>query len=314
MNKVVWLLVSLYLAISTGYGQSFPTAMKEKHELVAGTNIHLIPPPSFTATDQFKGFQNPVDPTSMIMVVEIPGPLKQVTAGFTSEMMATRGMTLNNKTAIMIAGMKGLFVEMEQAANGMIFSKHILVFGDATKSTMINGVYLKDSLTLGEAIKQSIFTTYMDVAVEADPRAALSFDVDEKVGSLQFYAVVGNSMLFNRDLKTPTESEDQATLIVDKSFAAIDISNKKDFCVDRLEQYPDDYAIDETKGVQTVTIDGLHGYELYATNIKNASEEALYQVILFDDTGYYIIVATYTQGYTKALADLQRIIMTFRLK
>ena len=69
---------------------------------------------------------------------------------------------------------------------------------------LVNGVYIKDSLQLGEKIKESILSTFVDSELKSDPRAALNYSVDESVGSLQFKSVMGNAMLFNRDLKIPS--------------------------------------------------------------------------------------------------------------
>lgn len=45
----------------------------------------MIPPISFKPSSNFKGFQDPEDPTSMIMTMEIPGPFAEATKGFNSE-------------------------------------------------------------------------------------------------------------------------------------------------------------------------------------------------------------------------------------
>jgi len=203
-------------------------------------------------------------------------------------------------------------IELTQPANGMLFAKHILIYGNDTNSTIINGVYIKDSLALGEKIKASLLTTYIDLKLKSDPRAALDYTIDETVGGLKFHSVIGNGMLFNRDLKTPTESADKATLITDKSFAKMEIKNRKTFCLERIEKYPDEYELRSRKDFKAITIDGLEGYALLADK-AGACNEALYQVILFDETGgYFLLMATYATDKPQALADLQKVIGTFQ--
>jgi len=310
-NKII--LTALFLSFSLlGFGQELPKEKSKNHILIKGTNVYMIPPTLFESSINFKGFQNPNDPTSMIMLVEIPGPYSEVSKGFNSEMMQAQGMELKSKNEITVSGFNGLFIELDQLANGMIFSKQIIIYGNEKSSTLINGVYLKESPELGKKIKESILTTFVDSKTESNPREALNYSLDENVGSLKFKAVMGNGMLFNRDLKTPTESVDKATLLTDQSFAKIEINNEKMFCISRLKKYPDDYSIIPSKGINEIEIDNLKGFELFAKN-NDKEDEEMYQVILFgQDGGYYLFVGTYIIGNEKAILDIKNVIKTFK--
>ncbi|MBQ0787714.1 MAG: hypothetical protein KBT69_09445 [Oceanihabitans sp.] len=305
----------LFLSLSIiGYGQELPTEKTDNHIQVEGTNIFMIPPNSFVPSPNFKGFQNPKDQTSMIMILEIPGPYLEVSKGFNAEMLKARGMELKTKKEIKVATFDGLLIELDQAANGMTFSKHILIYGNEKSSTLINGVSLKDSLALGEKIKESVLSTIVDASLQSNPREALNYSLNERVGALQFKAVIGNGMLFNRDLKIPTESIDKASLITDKSFAKVAIENQKLFCISRLKNYPEVYSVITSKGINEIEIDSLKGFTLFAKNNENPNEE-MYQVILFDtDGGYYIFVGTYLAESEKAVHDISTIIKTFSRK
>lgn len=309
--KITTLLLSISLA---GFGQELPKEKSENHIQIEGTNIFMVPPISFESSSNFKGFQNPNDQTAMIMAMEIPGPYSEVSKGFNSEMMKKQGMELKTKKEIKVSEFNGLLIELDQSANGMVFSKQILIYGNEKSSTLINGVYLKDSLQLGEKIKQSVLTTFVDLETESNPREALNYSLNENKGSLKFKAVIGNGMLFNRDLKTPTESIDKATLLTDKSFTKVEIENKKLFCISRLKKYPDDYSVIPSKGINEIELDNLKGFKLFAKNNDKENEE-MYQVILFDDNGgYYLFIGTYEIGSEQAISDIQNIIQTFERK
>ena len=309
--QFTFLLAFLWI---TGYSQNFPDSLTAQHQLVVGTNISMIPPEAYELTGNFKGFQNPDDQTSMIMIMELPGPYSEVSKGFEKEMMEARGMQLKSKKEISIAGFPGVLITLDQPASGLVFSKHILVYGDESATSMINGVFLKDSIDLGKAIEQSILSTYVDTNLIADPRNNLDYTLDETVGDLQFHSVIGNGMLFNRDLKIPTESEDMATLITDKSFSNFEIDNKEQFCISRLQQYPDDLSMIVDRGLENIELDGLKGIGIYAKNNDDESEE-MYQLILFEEeAGYYLFVGSYQKGKDKAIADIKRIIQTFKRK
>ena len=295
-------------------GQDFSTTLTNNHQLINGTNIYMIPPTSFELSSNFKGFQNPDDQTSMLMIMEIPGPFSEIATGFDEEMLQSRGMDLKQKSNIKIASFDGLLLELNQYANGLEFSKHILIFGNESSTTLINGVYLQDSTSLGKQLKESILTTFIDTETQVNPREALSYTLNEEVGGLQFFSVVGNGMLFNRDLKTPTESEDKVMLLTDKSFAPVEIMDKKQFCIQRVANFPNDFSVNEAKEIKAVELDGLKGYELYAQNSDDPAEQ-MYQLILFEEAGgYFLFVGTYLTGYEAALADIQRIIQTFKRK
>jgi len=309
------IITTLLLSISLiGFGQELPKDKSENHVQINGTNIFMIPPDSFEPSSNFKGFQNPMDQTSMIMSMEIPGPYSEVIKGFNFEMLKTRGMELKAKKEIRVAEFNGMLIELDQSANGMIFSKLILIYGDEKSNTLINGVYLKDSLQLGEKIKASILTTIVDSETESNPREALNYSLNESVGSLKFHSVMGNGILFNRDLKTPTESDDKATLFTDQSFAKVEVENKKLFCISRLKKYPDDYSVIPSKGINEIELDNLNGFELFAKNNDKENEE-MYQVILFDENGgYYLFVGTYKAESKKAISDIKNIVQTFNRK
>lgn len=314
MTKRIILIIALSSISSIGFGQELPQKKSGNHVQVYGTNIFMIPPGSFERSANFKGFQNPDDQTSMIMTLEIPGPYSEVTKGFNSEMLQKQGMELKSKKEINVADYSGLFIEVDQAANGMIFSKQILVYGDEKSSTLINGVFLKDSVELGKKIKESILTTIVDTGLNSNPREALNYSINENAGSLKFHSVIGNGMLFNRDLETPTKSADKATLLTDRSFAKVEIKDKKSFCISRLEKYPERYSLLPNKGIKEIEIDNLPGFELFAKNNDMENEE-MYQAILFDkDGGYYIFVGTYKTGSESAIADIKNVTRTFSRK
>ena len=306
-------ITTFLLLISVlGFGQELPTEKTKYHQQINGTNIFMVPPDSFYLSNNFKGFQSSLDPNSMIMTMEIPGPFSEVTKGFNKEMLKAQGMELKEKEDIKVAEFKGLLIELDQEANGMIYSKQILIYGDEKSTTLINGVYLKDSLQLGEKIKQSVLTTYINSEIESNPRGALNYTLNENASSLKFKAVIGNGMLFNRDLKTPTESTDKASLVTDQSYAKAEIDNKKLFCISRLKKYPDDFSIIPAKGINDIEIDNLKGFELFAKNNSKENEE-MYQVILFDTNGgYYLFVGTYLTGSKNALTDIKNTILTFK--
>lgn len=314
MNKTI-LLIILSLFFQSVFSQKINDYLvpTDNHTLIKGTNIYLIPPKDYIESTNFKGFQSPNSQTSMIMVMVIPGPFSEVTKGFNSKkMLSSQGMKLNNKREIAINEYKGLIVNIEQEANGLTYSKHLLIYGNEKSTTMINGIYLKDDIDNGKIIKESIETIIVNDNISINPRKTLDYTVNETVGNLKFVSVIGNGFLLNRDGKIPTESYDKATLITDKSFTKTEIENKKLFCISRIKKLPENYQMLPKKGLNEIEIDGIKGFELYAKNTEN-EKELLYQVILFQKNGgYFIFLGTYENE--TAVVDIKKVILTFKRK
>jgi hypothetical protein len=314
MNKKIILAFAVALISTTAFGQDLPKEKSEKHIRIKGTNILMVPPASFDVSTNFKGFYNPEYQAAMIMTVEVPGPYSEIANGFNTKTLKPRGMDLKNKKDIKVGTHDGVYIELEQLSNKILFSKHIIIYGNSKSTTIINGVYPKDSIRLGQNIKASVFTIFLDEKTVSNPREALDYTLDENTGSLKFHSVIGNGMLFNRDLKIPTESVDKASLIIDKSFAKVEVADKKAFCLMRLEKFQDSFSVLNQKGVNAIEVDKLKGYELFAVNNTKKSEEA-YMVILFKENGgYYLFFGTYLAGSETALNDIRKVIKTFRHK
>lgn len=310
--KNTWLFFFLFTQLAL-HGQDNQQTVRatESYVRIDGTNIKLIPPLGFEESPNFKGFQNPDDPTSMIIVVEIPGPYSEISKGFNAEMMATRGMTLINSDSFPINQQQGLFITVDQPSQGLDFRKYILAYGDQSSSVVINGVFIKDSLELGQQIKRSIESIQIDTDIAIDPRADVPFNVDESLGNLKFATVMGNSLLFTRDGIIPqTDSVEKVLLIVDHSYAKLDITDPEAFCIKRLKLYPEPYTLLENTSPEPIQIAGLDGYQLTGVREDSLEKEWIYQVALFEPDGGYILMAGIVENFS-ALADTEAVIQSF---
>jgi hypothetical protein len=85
----------------------------------------------------------------------------------------------------------------------------------------------------------------------------------------------------------------------------------------RVKQLPyQNIEVDTKKGVNEVEIDGLKGYQLYATGVapKESDKELLHQIILFDHDSYYIMVATYKNPTEEKISATNQFAKTFKRK
>lgn len=118
----------LFVAVSLfSNAQELPKTISAEHIQVEGTNVFMVPPKSFELSLTFKGLHDPRNPMLMIMLMEIPGPFKEVSKGFNTEMLKEKGMDFISKKQINVDNYEGLLVQVEQAGNGIIFSKQLLI-------------------------------------------------------------------------------------------------------------------------------------------------------------------------------------------
>lgn len=315
------ILIALLMIVSIeqSHGQS-PTMSVEKtalHQNIKGTQIWMIPPKDFKPSKDFKGFKDTTDPVAMIMFTEMKAPFEELSKGFKSGKPLSNNMVVTNIKELRINNLDALFINIEQPSNDLIYEKHILLMGDSSQSFFLNGAFIKDSVALGIDIKKSLESVYYDENQVVDSRGSLDYTIDESGTKLKFSSVMGNALIFSVDGKTPTQSPDKLSFIVDKSFANAVIENKKLFCIARLKKLP--YAstkMDFEKGVKDVEIDGLEGYELFAKGYDKSSTFTgyIHQIILFSETNYIILVGTYDEETTENMETLNKIARTFKRK
>ena len=88
-KSIGYLFILLSISI-IGFAQNLAKEKTELHQQIKGTNIFMIPPDSFVSSNNFQGFQNPNVPTSVIMIVEFPGPFSKFTEGFNADILKTK--------------------------------------------------------------------------------------------------------------------------------------------------------------------------------------------------------------------------------
>ncbi len=121
-------------------------------------------------------------------------------------------------------------------------------------------------------------------------------------------------MIFTIDGLVPTLSKNKTTLIIAKSFSKTNIEDKMLFCLERLKQLPVD--IDNTESTHDIIIDGISGYEIVASgkNRKTKEDEKMYQVILFNDSLYYLFYGSTNQDFDNNLNEIRKVVKTFKRK
>lgn len=302
------------LLLSPSVGQNnIENKLTAEHVNISGTKISLIPPKGFIKAPNFLGFQQ-TESGSSIMIVDIPGPFSETSKGLTKEGFLSKGveakeiqnMTLNDLPAILVIG--------EQNAYGNIYSKYILAFGTNKETILINGACPKNLEDIGKLVKKSILSAFYEADKKINPFETVDFELDVSGSKLKFAKSMSNSLIFTSDGEIPTKSQNKITLIATKSFTEVDIKDKKLFALNRLKQMPID--LDNVESNSEITIDGASGYAIVASakDKKTGDFEKIYQVMLFSDNLYYLLLGSTNDKTEKDITELKQVVSTFKRK
>lgn len=302
--KTTVLFLSLFL-LNTALSQS------DKYKVVPGTKLSLIPPKGFEPVSNFNGFQNTSNGAS-IMLIELPAPYNTIVTSFTADGLKNKGMTLIEKKEVIHQGAKATFFKVSQPANGITYLKQMLLFGDDTKTVMVNGIYPEQSKAIEEDLRISLMSTLYNESQSASPEETAPFKIDVSGTDFKFSKSLTGSLLYSTDGNIPTNGP---FLMVGSSFSKVPAGNHKQYSLERLKKLPGGDAV-VVREVKDIEIGGLKGYEIVAdSKTKEGRPELIYQVMLYDAAGdYFIFVGAAKEEFEKRLQDFKYVAKTFKRK
>lgn len=313
MAKFILSTFFFFICLLTFGQNKIENVITKEYINIKGTKISLIPPKGFTNGVNFLGLQQN-ESGSSIMILDIPGPYTEISSGINKENLLSKGIEVSNIENLTINSRPAIFVTGIQNAYGNIYTKFILIFGTNNETIMINGVYPENMKDVGDEIKKSILTVFYETDKKNNPFDTLDYTIDVSETKLKFAKSMSNSLIFSVDGQVPTTSNDKSNLIVAKSFSEITTEDKKLFCINRLKQNP--IEIKNIEYTKEITIDGVSGYEIYAKgkNKKTGETENIYQVVLFSDKLYYILLGTTNDETGKSIVEIKQAVKTFKRK
>ena len=293
----------LFLTVQLTFGQqNFPVK-------IPGTTYSLIPPDGFELSSNFTGFYNATNGAS-IMINELPAPYRELINSFTAEALKTKGITLINKETVDLNNSKATLLYLTQPSNGITYFKQLLLFGNDSKTTMINGIYPESGKNIETAIKNSMFTIKESALLNSNPEESVKFSIDISGTEFKFTKNISGTLLYTIDGVIPS---DKPLLLVGNSVANVTTQNKQKYAEERLKKIPD-AENSQIKSSTKIIIDGLNGFELIAENKTGNNKELIYEVMLFDNDGYYLIIGTAREKSNELLTTYKKIAQTFKRK
>lgn len=314
MRKALLTLIGI-ISLSGSFGQKVINNTKtENHRQIAGTKYFMIAPEGFTPALNFNGFQEQVSGSS-ILLVEIPGPFAEISKGITNDNLKTKGVIIKKRKEIKINGIDAILFTAEQFAYGTNYKKFMLVFGDSTMTTMINGIFSEELKEIGDDILESMLSVAYDAALEVDPLSASLFSVNTENTKLKFAGNLAGMLMFDPDGKLPTESDDKTFFIVGTSLSNSEVVDRKQNAINRIKSMPQTEISVRDDKILPVEIDGIRGYEIVAEGLdKSGNKEMIYQVMLYTDSGYYIMLGTCQDEFDLNLELFKQVARSFKRK
>lgn len=282
-------LISITLLTTVSFSQAQESP--QQSTLVAGTRVSLAPPADFMPSAQFPGYMQESTESS-IMVTEIPGPLAEVSTGFSRPAeLAKKGMTLQNKEEIIVDGRTALLLQIWQVAAGREFLKWILVFGNENETVMVVSAFLKrHENELSEKMRASLLTVTWDSEKSVSPTEGLSFSLSEK-RKMKPAKRIANKLIYTKDGIMPNEGGDAPLFIIGQSTAKVNVDDPESFAKLILLQN-DSFTDIEIEQSSEVLIDSLSGYEILAKGLDKKSKQptVIYYTMLFEDQNYFFFM------------------------
>jgi len=287
--------------------------LTDEHVAVRGSMLKLVVPDGYQASIDYPGFEE-LEISAAIMVNELPVNYDELAGVFgNADELATQGMTLISHEEISFHGQLADFAQVDQLANGELFEKYILAFGDSITTYILTGMLPKAGLQANKNdVKLALLSTVVDETVVVDPLAELPFSVSVDSTKLQFATTISSSALYTVDGNVPTESGDDTMLIVANSFGEVVVADREAFALESLGELPNVTNV-ALKTKQAVTIQGLDGVEITATALDDGEETFIFHTVLFANSKYYRILGMSTSEVDN-LEMFRTIANTFRLK
>lgn len=289
-------------------------ALHTQAEEVPGTSVSLTPPDGFVAANRFPGFMKESTGSS-IMISEIPGPYAEVTAGFSDQVgMRAQGMELLSKSSAKVDGHEAMLLQVEQIAYDILFRKWLVVVDRSGSTVLIVATYPEsESKQEEKPLRAAILAATF--GKPTDPRDALVFSATP-VAPFQVAKVMGQSMIFSPNGQFPVKDERVPFMILTLSLEDLAIPDQMAFAESRVTKIAtvENLVVDQTT---PITIGDLPGYATTARGEKVATATPLtiYQVVLFDASGYCLILGiTPSEEKSTYLPVFEEIAKTFKMK
>ncbi|MFD1001120.1 hypothetical protein ACFQ21_17465 [Ohtaekwangia kribbensis] len=288
---------------------------KEQREYISipGTLIKIIPPEEFTLAPDIGGFKHN-RLTASIMVQESPKDFKTVSDSYTDSTLIRQGGELLTSFPIAVDSTEAMMYKTFRVSQGLNFVQWSLVMQMEDHVVTVISSYLKQNdRELSGRVKEALMTTRIDR--NADHKKSLLSFIIEGEPLKQAKLLQGPSIMFTGNGEWNDQSIFQLSFFAGPSLENAMVERSPDFVMGQLRNICADCKV-EKGGLKEISIDSLDGYEIVSYRIDSAThtQRLKYQVVLFEDTRYYLLAGTASEHHEENLSAFRTIAHTFRRK
>jgi hypothetical protein len=159
---------------------------------IQGTRLSLKPPAGFEPISGFTGLKK--GETSMIQVFDLGGGDYNATSkSFTKEEFEKKEMKVLSFTETKISGFPARIVHAAASEEARMYS---VMFGDATFSVMMMGMYPATESELETEMKEALLSARYNKDEVIDPFASVNFKLDDSKSKLKFVKSAANMFIY----------------------------------------------------------------------------------------------------------------------
>lgn len=255
-----------------------------------GAGVRIIAPNGFVRAERFHGFKH-LEKSASVMVTTSPVCFDDVTRPFYENIRHERALDLkaSHVESVEIEGMDCVYAYVVQDMGNGYSGKHILAFGNDSKSWTVTGIYPQPMES--EFAKEIVMSVLSTRLIDLENEKTVT-DVDFSLDAPSLINTPGwtKTVAFTKDGIYPLKKTTDPFFIATPSINSVSIPSGKEsaFAINNLRPTPTT-VIDDVFINREVSIDGLFGIELMALGADAATNtpQLIYMTMLFDDGHYY---------------------------
>jgi hypothetical protein len=182
-----------------------------------GSRMGFVPPPGFTVSKRFPGFESAETRSSIVVATLPPQAYAEIEASFTTEALKKQGMTEDKRQTLTLAKGKALLVMGNEQDNGQKFRKWMFV-GQLPEGVALASVRVPESALKtysDEVIRASLATLAVRASVPLEEQIALMpYKLTDLSGLRPIRALGGTTVVLTDGASDTPQPSDQPVFVV----------------------------------------------------------------------------------------------------
>jgi len=318
MKVTIVLMIFISLTVFSCAGDDsarINNILTDKHVLINGTRVSIIPPDGFAKGGYLTGFRH--DPGgAMIIIGTVQEGVASTLEIYTEGFFTAGGADIKSKEDLLFNGYPARLLEMEQQEGKRMLCVYLFIFGDKKTTIVLKGLFPKEQESkLGRAVKNSLLSAVYEPGRIPDPDILGNFRINISGTKLTFAAFYSQWFVYTPDGLYPTKALDKTTLTIFQTLHTEAVDDLRQLAEDTLQSSAYQKKI-ENREEHNIVVHNMQGYEItvYTKDFLPKKRKLHYLAILKDEEYYYIFSGTTTADFEQNLRLFKNICASFRRK